>query len=408
MGSTFSELSNRTGHVALPTNDQLISSFLETAVGQTVETARTFLQTTNWNIEEAINLYLMNNNYDSSLYHDYNQVAAPRSEVTSVREDSTTSGTSDVSDSQDSDTRLSSLCRPPIDLLFKGSFEDAKSVSAKKNLWLIVNVQSRTELDSQWLNRDVWSSEAVSQMVETCFILWQVYDDTIEGRKVSSYYKIESASPVVFVIDPITGLKMRMWSGVIEAHSLFEDLMNITEAGPHEHIASLTKNRTPKETFSSSNNNNQVTAPSWGEEFEEEDTYSYYEEEEEDEETCSSSNHSDPTWEPEFEEEEEEEEETCLEFPDLTEEPKSDCDRSELCNICVRFPDGRRKQRKFLKSEPIQLLWSFCYSHMEGSERKVFKLVQAIPGASKTLDYEANETFDQSGLANSMISVTWE
>jgi len=109
----------------------------------------------------------------------------------------------------------------------------------------------------------------------------------------------------------------------------------------------------------------------------------------------------------------EDEEETCLssdlfEFPVLTKEPKGDCDRSVVCSISVRFPNGRRKQRKFLKSEPVQLLWSFCYSHMDESDNKAFKLVQAIPGASKTLDYGAEASFDQYGIASSIISVTWE
>jgi len=37
---------------------------------------------------------------------------------------------------------------------------------------------------------------------------------------------------------------------------------------------------------------------------------------------------------------------------------------------------------------------------------KPFKLTHAIPGASKSLDYESNATFEESGLAGSMISVT--
>ncbi|KAJ0638063.1 putative UBX domain, Ubiquitin-like domain superfamily [Helianthus annuus] len=93
-------------------------------------------------------------------------------------------------------------------------------------------------------------------------------------------------------------------------------------------------------------------------------------------------------------------------YPPLPEEPKGD--RSLLCRVGVRLPDGRRLQRNFLLSDPIQLLWSFCYANLEGSEGKRFRLTHAIPGAVKGLDYESKSTFDQSGLANSMISVTWE
>ncbi|CAL9225292.1 unnamed protein product [Arabidopsis halleri] len=323
--------------------------------------------------------------------------------------DSTTSRTSDDADSEESESRLSSSFPPPLYILQE------------------VNLQSRTELASHTLNRDVWAKDAVSQTIESSCIVWQFYDDTNEGQKVSSFYKIESPPPVVFVINPITGQKMHMWSGVIEADSFVEDLMMFREAGPHENIASLTRNRRtePTETCSSSNNIYYETPPpSWGEEFEKEDTWSSrnsnnqtpWEKEFDDQdavETWASSSDTDHFVPPfigdEYEDSDEaKEDETCLVFPVLTEEPKGDCDRSVVCSLCVRFPDGRRKQRRFLKSEPIQLLWSFCYSHMDESEKRSFKLVQAIPGASKTLDYEADTTFDQSGLANSMISVIWE
>lgn len=56
----------------------------------------------------------------------------------------------------------------------------------------------------------------------------------------------------------------------------------------------------------------------------------------------------------------------------------------------------------------LQLLWSYCYSQLEGSEMKPFRLTHAIPGATKSLDYDSKLTFEDSGLANAMISVTWE
>lgn len=99
-----------------------------------------------------------------------------------------------------------------------------------------------------------------------------------------------------------------------------------------------------------------------------------------------------------------------LGFPQLPEEPNRDSDRSVLCRICVRLPDGRKIQRNFLKTDSVQLLWSFCYSQIDDqSERKKkpFKLIQAFPGSYKTLHYGSNTTFEQSGLANSLISVTW-
>lgn len=56
----------------------------------------------------------------------------------------------------------------------------------------------------------------------------------------------------------------------------------------------------------------------------------------------------------------------------------------------------------------LQLLWSFCSSQLEDGETKPFKLTHAIPGATKSLDYDTQISFEESGLANSMISVTWD
>ncbi|KAJ4887226.1 Plant UBX domain-containing protein 12 [Raphanus sativus] len=77
--------------------------------------------------------------------------------------------------------------------------------------------------------------------------------------------------------------------------------------------------------------------------------------------------------------------------------------------LCVRLPDGRKVQRNFLRSESVQLLWSFCYSLIGESERRerCFKLIQAVPGDYRSLYYGSETSFGESGLDNSLISVVW-
>ncbi|CAK9141733.1 unnamed protein product [Ilex paraguariensis] len=103
-------------------------------------------------------------------------------------------------------------------------------------------------------------------------------------------------------------------------------------------------------------------------------------------------------------------EETCSikkpSYPPLPEEPKGD--RNLLCRVGIRLPDGRRLQRNFFRTDCIQLLWSFCYSQLGEDDARPFRLTQAIPGASKCLDYDSKLTFEESGLSNSMVSVTWD
>ncbi|PHU28177.1 Plant UBX domain-containing protein 7 [Capsicum chinense] len=73
--------------------------------------------------------------------------------------------------------------------------------------------------------------------------------------------------------------------------------------------------------------------------------------------------------------------------------------------IAIRLPDGRRIQRNFLKTDLIKLLWSFCSTHIEAAETRQFLFTQAMPGGSKCFEYDSNLTFEESGLANSIVSV---
>ncbi|KAI4385834.1 hypothetical protein MLD38_003826 [Melastoma candidum] len=435
----------------------MISSFLEIAVGQTADTARQFLQATGWKLDEAIQLFYVDNEgstlerqsdhpatidgnsdnapndsaglldgqpantgqshgedvraplpvkrdvlYDDPLYYASSGMSNQQSSVVAFRnfEEETKrsavweSGEDSTSTAENPRDNLASLYRPPFHLMFHGTFEKAKGVASLENKWLIVNVQSNREFSSHMLNRDTWANEAVAQTISTNFVFWQVSDDTIEGGKVRTFYKLDSF-PVVLVIDPITGQKIQSWCGMIQPESLLEDLMPFMEDGPKSHRVTLSHKR-PREKYhppQKSRDNSATAAEIIDEDAElqaalaasmgiEVNTAVAGQEEEV---TCSTEEPS---------------------YPPLPEEPKGD--RSLLCRVGVRLPDGRRVQRNFLRSDPIQLLWSFCRSHLGDAEKRPFRLAQAIPGASRSLDYKSDMTFGEAGIANSMISVTWE
>ncbi|KAJ6981863.1 hypothetical protein NC653_025074 [Populus alba x Populus x berolinensis] len=297
----------------------------------------------------------------------------------------------------------------------------AKGAASVQDKWLLVNLQSTKEFSSHMLNRDTWANEAVAQTISTNFIFWQVYDDTSEGRKVCTYYKLDSI-PVVLIIDPITGQKMHSWVGMVQPESLLEDLVPFMDGGPRDHHKTLSHKRQRGSTLTPPKSKALVSA---------------YETKEEDEEVLRAlaasmesmkdssviaSNKKDIA---------SKGEEKCSTrtptYPPLPEEPSGD--KSLLCRVGIRLPDGRRVQRNFLKTDPIRpayLYWlDECvelnwpglqldlepnYTHFTQSEEagtKLFCLKEAIPGA-KRLDYDSTMTFGDSGLANSMISVAWE
>ncbi|XP_057416958.1 plant UBX domain-containing protein 7 isoform X2 [Lotus japonicus] len=437
----------------------MVSSFLEVAQGQTADTARQFLQATSWKLEEALQLFLIGNeagavpppsshtppleNADS--WTDHQTSSEPRKDAANessghndgedvrpplpvIREtlydDAMLFGASRfgqrpqepnalvafrnfeeemrrpgvwesdqgaASTPESSRDNLASLYRPPFHLMFNGSFDKAKGAASLQDKWLLVNIQSNKEFSSHMLNRDTWANEAVSQTISTNFIFWQVYDDTTEGKKVCTYYRLDSI-PVVLIIDPITGQKMRSWSGMVQPESLLEGLLGFLDAGPKDHHTTLSHKRPRGST----------SPPKAKDESKEED--------EEVQRALAASLEGMTGGDNIDVDVAVNQQEAALPkrptYPTLPEEPK--VERNLLCRVGVRLPDGRRVQRNFLRSDPIQLLWSFISAQLGEDETKLFRLTQAIPGASKNLDYESNSTFEESGLANSMISVTWD
>lgn len=99
---------------------------------------------------------------------------------------------------------LEALYKPPIDLLFKGSFEASKIEGCKKNKWLIVNVQDSSDFTCQCLNRDLWREDTVKEIMRANFVFVQVYFDSVEGKKLINYYRI-SSYPFLAILDPRTG-----------------------------------------------------------------------------------------------------------------------------------------------------------------------------------------------------------
>ncbi|KAK9115691.1 hypothetical protein Sjap_014638 [Stephania japonica] len=313
---------------------------------------------------------------------------------------------------------LALLYRPPFALMHHGPFDQArrfllgdhlsilmrhfaKQSASIQDKWLIVNLQSKTEFSSHMLNRDTWANEAVAQTISTNFIFWQVYDDTTEGRKVCTYYKLDSI-PVVLVIDPITGQKMKLWNGMIHPDRLLEDLMLFMEGGPKDHHVIL-PNKRPRENSQPSvskkhdenTKEDEVVALALAASLEDMKEHAVGpsstdgNESKVDEVSKLDSSIKKPS------------------YPPLPEEPKG-VEKALICRVAFRLPDGRRCQRTFLRTDPLKLLWSFCSLLLEEAEARPFRLTNAIPGASKVLDYESQLTLGESKLANSMISVTWE
>ncbi|KAL2729059.1 UBX domain-containing protein 7 isoform X1 [Vespula squamosa] len=127
--------------------------------------------------------------------------------------------------SQPKSKRLEDLFRPPSNILFLGTFVDAREHAKSLNRWLLVNVQDSQEFVCQVLNRDVWSNEQIQEIVKDHFVLWQVLSNTKDGKNYIDFYKVINY-PYLAVIDPRTGECIRKYNH-ITIDSLISDLNDI-------------------------------------------------------------------------------------------------------------------------------------------------------------------------------------
>ena len=72
-------------------------------------------------------------------------------------------------------TMLADLFRPPLEVLFKGTFEKASATAAAQHRWLLLNIQDPGIFDCQLINRDTWADEALKATIKASFIMVQLY-----------------------------------------------------------------------------------------------------------------------------------------------------------------------------------------------------------------------------------------
>ncbi|KAL6005757.1 hypothetical protein ACLOJK_032020 [Asimina triloba] len=264
--------------------------------------------------------------------------------------------------SRSSPCPLGYLYTPPYELMYQGDFHQTKAHASLADRFLLVNVQATNEFSSYLLNRDVWSNVVVAETIKENFVFWQVSDRTVEGEKVKTYYKLLQL-PAILVLNPITGEKMKSWSGAgVHPETLLHNLLEFMEKGPKE--AMLGRSKREKTAAETEATEALEPKPSGAHE----------------------------------------EEYSALALP---EEPEMSEGRI-VCCVGLRFPEGQRLCRNFVRTDPIQLLWSWCRSElMWRDESRPFQLIVAIPGAVRRLHYQSSLNLEEADLPNCLVSVVW-
>ncbi|RHZ41266.1 hypothetical protein DYB26_003874 [Aphanomyces astaci] len=104
-----------------------------------------------------------------------------------------------------------------------GRFSPARQLAKQESKWLLVNVQDDTVFASLRLNRDTWNDDFVQNLVTSGFVC----------KKFCSLYQLDTSKlPITCVLDPLTGQKVVEWPDYIEPHAMAEKLSDFACLNP--------------------------------------------------------------------------------------------------------------------------------------------------------------------------------
>ena len=126
---------------------------------------------------------------------------------------------------------LARLFQPPWDLMYKGSWEDARDEGKEHKKWLLVNIQDGSVFDCQTLNRDLWKNDGIVETVRENFVFLQYQKEDPRADPYIQFYFQQADNtdnyPHVAIVDPRTGEQIKVWSRKMPTPSEF--LMQLHE-----------------------------------------------------------------------------------------------------------------------------------------------------------------------------------
>lgn len=126
---------------------------------------------------------------------------------------------------------LASLFRPPFEICFNESYDQALEYGSKCSKYVIVNIQDPKIFECQVLNRDTWADSTLKEYIRRHFIFWQRAKEM--APKYCQYYQ-PALLPHIALLDPRTGERLGCWEGAIGAKEMLKELKSYLQAHPFE------------------------------------------------------------------------------------------------------------------------------------------------------------------------------
>lgn len=136
------------------------------------------------------------------------------------------SGSAVATNQNGSGSTLDKMFEPPTNLLFNGTFEEAKQHARNNNSWLLVSIHNNDIFDCHRLNRDLWKNRNIINLVKESFVLWQVLNNRFEAHNFVQWYPYDKDSAHLAVIDPVTGESKMSFFGpeITEPNEMYKTL----------------------------------------------------------------------------------------------------------------------------------------------------------------------------------------
>ena len=125
--------------------------------------------------------------------------------------------TGGASEASSKASMLAEMYRPPVEIISRLPWDDARQEGKSSEKWILVNVQDPAVFDCQVLNRDIWKDVEIRETIKEHFIFIQYNKDDPRGNQYIQFYfkerDVQDAYPHIAIVDPRTGEQVKVWSG---------------------------------------------------------------------------------------------------------------------------------------------------------------------------------------------------
>ncbi|KAF0981352.1 hypothetical protein FDP41_012612 [Naegleria fowleri] len=442
--------------------DDLLMSFLSVTGETDPESAQHYLEAANFDLQTAVELFFSNQHQPSSIssatttkttsdeirspipqqasrlydsfqhHHDYQGFGSSNynyppymQNFNSYNQRGQNQQFQTASRLTNSSDEFSEMFRKP-QIVFKGTFDEAKQTAEMEGKWLIVEIQKDDVFDCHRMNRDTWGNELVQAVLTPFFILWQADEGTNQATFFKGRYQVFSY-PYVCIIDPRTGENVKTWAGkFIDAPTMVDSLQNFVDSHSLlDHLPSPSPSTlhapNPFENVQlpvSSQNIHNI--PINSEAMDDEDEQLRAAIQASIEEATKMNTLAD-------------DDVQIIEKPTpqtttpnvITQQPTSQTtvepadkkvnlsdyltEQGDTTKIQIRFPDGKREVVKILKSAPLAAIYALCRQKLEGSPISSFVVTYLDKTQKqKNVDNTLDKSLSDEGLLGVALSVVQE